>query len=111
MLRGASAQEALLLSPGLNSSCNQMSGELIADESFVAMRFTASCEGVLGTAKIYNDGSFTFNSHTVSALLYIMQLSMQYRLRTFTVTLIRFAAGVLLTNGVATALLLQEPES
>lgn len=69
MPRKASAQEALLLSPelsGLNSGSHQGFGELLADESFVEMRFTASCEGTFGTAKIYNDGSFTFHSHTVS---------------------------------------------
>lgn len=68
MLRNASAQEALLLSPELNSSSHQISGDFFADESFVELRFTASCEGTLGTAKIYNDGSFTFNSHMVSTL-------------------------------------------
>lgn len=80
MFRKASAQEALLLSPdnAFNSSSHQISGEFAADESFVEMRFTASCEGVFGTAKIYNDGSFTFNSHMASTPRYNLQLTMQY---------------------------------
>lgn len=81
MFRKASPQEALLSSPdnaGLDSSSSQMFGEFIADESFVEMRFTASCEGVFGTAKIYNDGSFTFNSHMASTPRYILHLTLQY---------------------------------
>ena len=78
MLRKPSAQEALLLSPehsGGNSSSYQHSSEFNTDESFVEMRFTATCEGALGTAKIYNDGSFTFKSHTVGMLQFVLGTS------------------------------------
>ena len=90
-----------------------MSGELVADESFVEMRFTASCEGVLGTAKIYNDGSFTFNSHMASTLRHMMLQDCLHGHHDEELhgTANWSAAGAFLTDSVATALLLQEPES
>ena len=67
MLRETNAQEALLLNPTTSGiSFGQESAEFLHDESFVEMRFTASGKGALGTAKIYNDGSFSFKSHGVS---------------------------------------------
>ena len=64
-----SAHEALLSGRGssdLHSSSYQDSTAPVEDDSYVEMRFTASCNGVLGNAKIFNDASFTFKPHEVA---------------------------------------------
>ena len=68
MLRKKSAQEALLLSPessSLNVQSSYDSTGSIEDDSYVELRLTASCGGVLGRVKVFEDASFTFLPHKV----------------------------------------------
>lgn len=68
MLRKKSAQEALLLSPessSLNVQSSYDSTGSIEDDSYVELRLTASCGGVLGRVKVFEDASFTFLPHEV----------------------------------------------
>ncbi|KAL0044874.1 hypothetical protein WJX82_000765 [Trebouxia sp. C0006] len=66
MLRKKSAQEALLLSPessSLNVQSSYDSTGSIEDDIYVELRLTASCGGVLGRVKVFEDASFTFLPH------------------------------------------------
>lgn len=68
MLTKKSAQEALLLSPESSSLYVQSSYDSTAsveDDSFVELRLTASCGGVLGRVKVFEDASFSFSPHEV----------------------------------------------
>ncbi len=68
MLRKKSAQEALLLSPENSSLYVQSSYDStgsIEDDSYVELRLTASCGGVLGRVKVFEDASFSFLPHEV----------------------------------------------
>ncbi len=68
MLRKKSAQEALLLSPDSSSLNVQSSYDSTGsneDDSYVELRLTASCGGVLGRLKVFEDASFSFLPHEV----------------------------------------------
>ena len=68
MLRKKSAQEALLLSPENSSLYVQSSYDAnvpVEDDSYVKLRLTASCGGVLGRVKVFEDASFSFSPHEV----------------------------------------------
>jgi len=68
MLRKKSAQEALLLSPENSSVHVQSSYDSTGsteDDSYVELRLFASCGGVLGRVKVFEDASFTFLPHEV----------------------------------------------
>ena len=68
MLRKKNAQEALLLSPETSSLYAQSSYDStfsVEDDSFVELRLTASCGGILGRVKIFEDASFSFSPHEV----------------------------------------------
>ena len=68
MLRKKSAQEALLFSPENSSLYVQSSYDStvsIEDDSYVELRLTASCGGVLGRVKVFEDASFSFSPHEV----------------------------------------------
>ncbi len=67
MLRKRTAQEALLLSPESSSLYAEsvVSNDSVVDDSLVALRLTASCGGVIGRVKIFEDASFSFAPHEV----------------------------------------------
>ena len=68
MLRKKNAQEALLLSPESSSLYAQSSYDStfsVEDDSYVELRLTASCGGILGRVKIFEDASFSFSPHEV----------------------------------------------
>ena len=71
MLRKRSAQDALLLSPENSSLYTRSSYDSsisVEDDSYVELRLTASCGGVLGRVKIFEDASFSFSPHEVAHL-------------------------------------------
>ncbi len=71
MLRKKSAQEALLLSPENSSLHVQSSYDSTGsteDDSYVELRLTASCGGVLGRVKVLEDASFSFLPHEVQCV-------------------------------------------
>ena len=68
MLRKKNAQEALLLSPENSSLYAQSSYDStfsVEDDSYVELRLTAICGGILGRVKIFEDASFSFSPHEV----------------------------------------------
>lgn len=72
MLRKKSAQEALLLSPdnsSLHVQSSYDSNVSIEDDSYVELRLTASCGGVIGRVKVFEDASFSFLPHEVPCVM------------------------------------------
>ena len=78
MLRKRTPQDAPLLDRQGSSLGSQpgvgLSG-LNDDDSAVELRLTASCNGALGSVKIYTDASFSFSPHEVLCTLHAIYIA------------------------------------